>query len=123
MEPVFKKIYHSLRAKGRFIFSVEHPVMTSHQLSMKAGGVRQDWVVDRYFVTGQRTYPWLGVDVIKYHRTIEDYFQLLNNTGFQIVSLRESKPKLESFKDHKLYEQRCRIPLFLFFSGVKNENC
>jgi len=117
--PLFSKIYTCLRPGGELVFSVEHPVITSHQLSMKEGGARQDWLVDRYFYTGKREFNWLGAPVLKYHRTVEDFFQALRTAGFEILDLRESKPQKERFQNHKLYERRMRVPLFLFFKARK----
>jgi SAM-dependent methyltransferase len=116
---LFKQIFESLRSGGEFVFSVEHPVITSHQLSMKEGGARQDWLVDRYFFTGKREFNWLGAPVLKYHRTVEDYYQGLRGAGFQILDLRESRPQAELFSNRKLYERRMRVPLFLMFKASK----
>ncbi|PIQ23886.1 SAM-dependent methyltransferase [bacterium (Candidatus Blackallbacteria) CG17_big_fil_post_rev_8_21_14_2_50_48_46] len=119
IEALFAKIQTTLRKGGHFVFSVEHPVITSHQISMKEGGARQDWLVDRYFHTGKREYPWLGAPILKYHRTVEDYYQALRKSGFQILDLRESKPRPELFQNRKLYERRMRVPLFLLLKAEK----
>lgn len=55
----------------------------------------------------------------KYHRTVEDYFRLLQTTGFRIEELREAQPKRKNFYDTQTYERRKRIPLFLIFSTRK----
>jgi hypothetical protein len=55
--------------------------------------------------------------VEQHHRTIEDIYASLQETGFVIEQLRESRPRPEKFADKKLYERRRRIPLFLFLSG------
>jgi SAM-dependent methyltransferase len=117
LQSLFTKLLPALKQGGRFVFSVEHPVMTSHNESLEKSGKRSNWIVDNYFKTGQRQATWMGKDVIKYHRTVEDFFQMLQNTGFTILSLRESKPKLENFHDPLEYERRQRIPMFLFFSA------
>jgi SAM-dependent methyltransferase len=119
LNPLFAQIYQTLRPGGELVFSVEHPVITSHQLSMKEGGARQDWLVDRYFYTGKREFNWLGAPVLKYHRTVEDFFQALRKTGFTVCDLRESRPQKALFNNHKLYERRMRVPLFLFFKARK----
>jgi hypothetical protein len=94
-------------------------VITSHQVSLKQGANRQDWVVDRYFITGKRNVSWMGAQVLKYHRTVADYYQALKQSGFRIEDLQESKPQSSQFKDKKLFEKRSRIPLFLLFRAVK----
>jgi SAM-dependent methyltransferase len=47
-------VYQTLTHNGRFIFSVAHPVVTSCERSWQLSGVRQDWIVDSYFVPGPR---------------------------------------------------------------------
>ena len=117
IEPVFAKVFRSLVAGGRFIFSVEHPVITSCDRAWQSGGPRQDWIVDNYFEAGPRLTHWMGGQVIKYHHTIEDYFTALHLTGFVIDALRESRPQRTQFQGEATYERRKRIPLILFFSG------
>jgi len=117
LHDLFIKLHPALKQGGRLVFSVEHPVMTSHNESLEKSGKRSNWIVDNYFKTGQRQARWMGKDVIKYHRTVEDFFALLQATGFSILSLRESKPRLENFRDPLEFERRQRIPMFLFFSA------
>ena len=116
LHDLFTKLHPALKQGGRFVFSVEHPVLTSYNESLEISGKRSNWIVDNYFKTGQRQAKWMGKDVIKYHRTVEDFFTLLQGAGFTIRSLRESKPRLENFHDPLEYERRQRIPMFLFFS-------
>lgn len=120
LAPVFAKLYQALAGGGRFVFSVEHPVITSCDRGWPAGTLRQDWVVDDYFVTGARETAWLGGTVRKYHRTIEDYFGALQDAGFAVEQLRESRPRREQFADQQIYERRKRVPLFLFLAGRKD---
>ena len=119
IEPVFAKIYQVLVSGGRFIFSVEHPVITSCDRSGQTQTLRQDWIVDDYFETGPRQTHWMGGDVIKYHRTIEDYFMALRAAGFVVEALRESRPQRARFHDEATFERRKRIPLMLFFSAYR----
>lgn len=118
LQPIFERVYECLRPGGRFVFSTEHPVLTSHQVTQK-DHTRQDWVVDRYFQTGQRQISWLGGEVFKYHRTVEDFFMLLQETGFEVTHLRESRPRPELFEDSKLFERRSRVPLYLILGAKK----
>jgi SAM-dependent methyltransferase len=117
LAPVFAQVHRALADNGRFVFSVEHPVITSCNRGWPAGTLRQDWVVDDYFATGARESAWLGGTVRKYHRTVEDYFRALQDAGFVVEQLRESRPQREQFADAKTYERRRRIPLFLFLAG------
>ena len=116
IDDVFEKVYQSLKKGGRFIFSIEHPVITS---TLQKSGQRTNWIIDHYFSPGFREQQWLGTTVYKYHRTIEDYFTSLQKAGFSIKLLRESKPKRENFEHPETYNRRLRIPLFLFLSSTK----
>jgi len=115
---IFEQVRASLKPNGRFIFTVEHPVLTSHNEALvKTGGKRLNWIVDNYFLSGERDITWMGSNVLKYHRTIEDYFIKLQQAGFTIQHLREPRPQRELFADEAEYKRRMRIPLFLLLSG------
>ena len=117
---VFAKVYGALVAGGRLIFSVEHPVITSCNVARPDGtGKRAGWLVDDYFVSGPRIVKWMNGEVVKMHRTLEEYFLLLQRTGFAVETLRESCPQREYFADEAEYQRRQRIPLLLFLSGRK----
>jgi SAM-dependent methyltransferase len=113
------KVFQALVPGGVFVFSVEHPVITSCDRGWAVGTRRQDWLVDDYFTTGLRVTNWLGGTVQKYHRTIEDHFRVLQQSGFVIEQLREAQPQREHFQDQQTYERRKRIPLFLLLAARK----
>ena len=119
LRSVFAKVHDSLVPGGKFIFSVQHPVLTSSTKSAEGSGRRTDWVVDDYFSQGERAEPWIGKKVIKYHRTIEEYFQLMLQAGFAVDDFREGTPRAENFSSNEEYERRMRIPLVLMISGTK----
>ncbi len=113
---LFGNVHCSLVNNGQFIFSAEHPVITSSDKGWQAGTQRQDWVVDNYFDTGERITNWMGGDVRKYHRTLEDYFRVIQSAGFTVEHLREGRPQRENFITDETYQRRMRIPLFLIMS-------
>ena len=119
LQTVFDQAFSSLVNGGKLVFSVEHPVITSCARGWKADTPRQDWLVDDYFVTGERVTSWLGGTIIKYHRTVEDYFKMLQQAGFTIKEIREATPVRENFKDEAQFLRRQRIPLFLIMSAEK----
>ncbi len=113
------KIWQTLRPGGQLVFSVEHPVITSSNLA-GAKGVRQEWMVDNYFDTWLQVTEWMGGQIEKYHRTVEEYFSSLKRVGFLVEQLRESSPQRQYFQDEQTYLRRKRIPLFLFLAGRKS---
>ena len=115
---IFEKVYYSLVPSGRFIFSVEHPVISSSDRSQHVGR-REGWIVDNYFVTGARQTKAMDAKVIKYHRTLEEYFMDLRSADFQVDAVRESRPQPVMFIDEQAYERCMRIPRFLFFSASR----
>jgi SAM-dependent methyltransferase len=117
LEPVFARVRCALAPAGRFIFTVEHPVITSSDHAWQGRGHRQDWQVDDYFRRGRRETQWLGGRVVKFHRTVEDYVRLLQSAGFQLQTLREPEPDLEYFQSEAEFNRRQRIPLFLLVAG------
>ena len=115
---LFAQVFASLKPGGSFIFSAPHPVITASNKS--TGGPRQDWIVDDYFVPGERVLNWMQGQVIQYHRTIEDFFGTMQGSGFQVIALRESRPDPALFiDDPELLARRNRIPLFLLVAGEK----
>ncbi|MYL18586.1 methyltransferase domain-containing protein [Halobacillus litoralis] len=116
---VFQSVYQGLKPGGRFVFSVQHPLLTSTPAPSNQRGGRSDWVVDNYFHTGERKEHWIDHEVIKYHRPVEDYVQQLLQAGFRITGVKEGCPEPDAFLEKKEYERRMRIPLFLILGGEK----
>ena len=119
LQSVVKRVFNALVYGGRFVFSVEHPVITSCARGWDANTPRQDWLVDDYFVTGKRVTSWLGGTLVKYHRTVEEYYVILKRAGFCVEELREATPVLKNFESEDNFSRRRRIPLFLIMSACK----
>ena len=115
---VFAEVYKALRPEGRFILSVEHPIITSNFANLEKGQ-RTSWVVDDYFESGARVHTWLGEEITKYHHTLENWLNLFKDAGLHIETIRESRPDKANFQSVQEYERRLRIPLFLFISSLK----
>lgn len=118
LHAVFAMAREALAPRGRLVFSVEHPVITSCSRGW-SDGPRQDWIVDDYFVPGARETDWLGGKVTKYHRTLEDYWAALRSAGFVVDHIREGRPRRALFDDAGEYQRRARIPLFLIVAAHK----
>ena len=119
LEKLFRLISQTMTDNGKFVFSVQHPLTTASFASKAGGEKRGNWLVDDYFQQGARQEPWIGKTVVKYHRSIESYYNALMSAGFQVVSLQEGEPKMENFTDSKEFERRKRIPVVLIFSCRK----
>jgi SAM-dependent methyltransferase len=116
---VLRACRECLAPGGRLVFTVVHPVITSHDARESSTERRQNWVVDDYFVTGPRDQQWLGTKTVWHHRTVEDYVFELRNAGFALVNLRECAPRRERFDDDAEFERRRRIPLVLLLVGAR----
>lgn len=119
LETVFQQIHSALKPQGQFLFSVEHPVRTSSMHLPQQKGKKTSWMVDQYFELGPRDQPWMGSHVVKHHRSLEAYWNLINKAGFQVTSIHEGCPQKVHFTDEAEYERRKRIPLFLIMRATK----
>lgn len=103
---------------GRMVFTVVHPVITSHDARGGNDEERTSWVVDDYFSAGPREQDWLGGQVVWHHRTIEQYVASFQRAGFRLTTLSECPPRRERFGDDQAEcGRRMRIPLFLLLAG------
>ncbi|MFJ7406096.1 MULTISPECIES: class I SAM-dependent DNA methyltransferase [unclassified Lysinibacillus] len=121
LQGIFSAIYNTLVSNGKFIFSVQHPILTSSCKSAVPSAAKTDWIVDDYFNSGKRVEPWINKNIVKYHRTVEEYFQLLKHAGFTMRDMREGMPTIENFSSESEFQRRMRIPLFLMFSCEKEQ--
>jgi len=119
---LFQHVHKTLKEHGKFVFSVQHPLTTSSFLSKQKGDKRGNWIVDDYFLEGERKEPWIDEVVVKYHRTTEHYFQALTKAGFSVVALREGTPERAHFHNDEEFKRRLRIPVVLAFSCIKQKN-
>ncbi len=116
---VLRSCRSCLAPRGRVVFTVVHPVITSYDARESSKEQRQNWVVDDYFVAGPRDQQWLGTKTVWHHRTVEDYVTELRSAGFALVNLRECAPRRDCFDDDNEYERRRRIPLMLLIAGAR----
>jgi SAM-dependent methyltransferase len=119
IKAIFENVHKSLEENGKFVFSVQHPLTTSSFISKQSGDRRGNWIVDDYFLEGERKEPWIDQVVVKYHRTIEQYFKTLTECGFTVTDLREGTPVREHFSSEVEFTRRQRIPVVLVFSCRK----
>jgi SAM-dependent methyltransferase len=120
LEATLAACHECLAGGGRMVFTVVHPVVTSHDARDSDEERRTFWVVDDYFDESPRELDWLGERVVWHHRTVERYLSSFQRAGFRVTALSECAPRPERFGDELAeLERRRRIPLFLLLAGER----
>ena len=119
IEVVLHNCYEALKPGGRLIISVEHPVMTSMMGLQEQQVKKTSCTVGKYFESGPRHHHWMGGAVIKYHRSIEEYFMLIQQQGFLLTDLREGQAEEQYFTEKSAFERRKNLPRYLILKAVK----
>jgi ubiquinone/menaquinone biosynthesis C-methylase UbiE len=116
LRPVLRAVRVAVGGAGRLVFTVTHPVITSHD--NRVAGRRTSWTVDHYFEPGARHRAWFGKQVTWYHRTIESYVSAVIAAGFGIDAISECEPSevLLSDEPEELARRR-RVPLMLLVAA------
>jgi ubiquinone/menaquinone biosynthesis C-methylase UbiE len=118
---LLETVHRSLLPSARFVFSVEHPIFTAplnpEWLSDTYGQKR--WPVDHYMMEESRSTDWLTKGVIKYHRTVASYINLLVGLGFSIVRLEEWGPTEDEVGSRPNWAEERERPIFLLIAANK----
>lgn len=112
------RIHAALVPGGKLVFSVEHPIyMTPRHpgWSVDADG-HVTWPVDGYLEEGVRSTDWLAKGVIKQHRMIGTYLDLLLQAGFSLTRLIEWGPSKEQVAANPDWINERQRPFFLLIS-------
>jgi SAM-dependent methyltransferase len=119
LKRLLTEVHGALVSGGRFVFSVEHPIYSSaadEGWSVGARG-RRIWSIEGYLNEGVRSRDWLTKGVVKQHRTIGAYVNLLLGVGFELSYLEEWGPSEQQIaKWPALAEDRER-PAWLLISA------
>ena len=94
LDGLVSEVQRALVPGGRLVFSVEHPIFTAPAApgwSTDEAG-RKTWPVDRDLDEGPRSTDWLAKGVIKQHRTVATYLNLLLRRGFALSHVEEWGP-------------------------------
>ncbi len=113
IELIFNKIRLWLKQGGEFTFTVEHPICTSNP-SGETVEINNElyWVIKNYSDEASFNQSWFVDNVIKYHRKVSTYINLLIKAGFQIEKMFE--PTLDDnliINNEKLKIHKLRPPL------------
>jgi SAM-dependent methyltransferase len=122
LEGMLQVVYRALAPEGWLVFSVEHPIATAPTQPewITAADGHQTWPVDNYLSEGRRVTDWLAKGVIKQHRTIASYLNLLIDLGFAISRVVEWGPSSEQVAAHPEWANEAQRPAFLLVSARKN---
>ncbi|WP_336703599.1 methyltransferase domain-containing protein [Chryseobacterium indologenes] len=121
-DTIAQHIYKWLIPGGSFVFSIEHPVFTaegSQDWVYDKNGEKINWPVDRYFIEGKRNTTFLGENLIKYHRTLTSYLNILLQHGFTLKEIIEPEPSQEMLKEIPEMKEELRRPMMLLISVLK----
>ena len=113
------QVDRSLVRGGRLVFSVEHPIFTAPSdpnWSPNAAG-RNIWPVDGYLDEGPRSTNWLAQGVIKQHRTLATYINMLVGLGFSILYIEEWGPTEEQIAAQPNWADEQQRPPFLLVAA------
>lgn len=121
LEPVFEKVFRTLKPGGTFLFNIEHPIFTA--------GVNEDWLygedgtpaawpIDNYFYPGERQTIFLGQRVIKQHHTLTQILMGVIHAGFILEHIEEAQPPKEMMHIAGMKDEM-RRPMMLLVKARK----
>ncbi|KRE89383.1 SAM-dependent methyltransferase [Frateuria sp. Soil773] len=121
---LFNKIHRSLRGNGRLVFSVEHPILLAPSdpgwKKLESGSTI--WPLDGYLDEGPRTVNWLVNGVVKEHRTVASYLNLLIGSGYLLRALEEWGPSQAQIMEHPEWSLERNRPYFLLVSAQRGQD-
>ena len=122
LEGLLSRVRRAMVPGGQLVFSAEHPIYTAPRhpgWSSDTSG-RKVWPVESYLEEGPRTTDWLAKGVVKQHRTLGTYVNLLLRLGYTIRHLEEWSPTDAQIAVRpELAEERHR-PMFFLLSARRD---
>ena len=116
LDRLMAQVHHSLCPRGSLVFSVEHPIYTAPS---DPGWSRSTWPVDGYLDEGPRTTDWLAKGVVKQHRTVATYINMLLAAGFSISKIEEWAPTARQIKAEPSWALERERPSFLLIAAKR----
>ena len=90
----FREVFRVLQKRGLFVFCDVHPIADRGRIIRY--GKRRIWGISNYFDRKKRVWKWKTEGKVArfygYHRTIQDYFNLLVTEDFVIEKILEPEP-------------------------------
>ncbi len=115
LKALFAAAHRALVPGGHLVFSAEHPIYTAP--SHPGWSKDKTWPLDRYLEEGPRSTDWLAKGVIKQHRTIGTYLNLVLEAGFTLTHLEEWGPTDAQIAAHPEWATERQRPPFLLVSA------
>ena len=120
---ISRQVYDLLDDGGLFIFSEEHPMVTSHsggdRWTRDENGEKLHVNISNYGIEGERSTSWF-IDGIKiYHRTFSTIINTLVNVGFSIEQMIEPTPTPDILERYPDYYDLFHKPDFLILKVKK----
>jgi SAM-dependent methyltransferase len=117
---LFKTLYQALVPGASLVFSAEHPIYTAPR---NPGWIldenqQKTWPVDSYQAEGKRETHWLAEGVVKQHRMLGTYINLLIECGFVITHLNEWGPSRQQIAEWPALDEEKERPM-IFLMSVK----
>ena len=105
---VTEKVYRLLAPSGVFVFSQEHPLVTSHsggsRWTKNENGEKLHVNISNYGIEGERETEWFIGGIKIYHRTFSSIVNTLIKVGFTLEGMTEPLPTpdlLEKYPEHR----------------------
>lgn len=119
LDGLLARVAEALPIGGKLVCSVEHPLMTAPALQRwsKDEAGRPTWPVNGYLDEGLRQTDWLAKGVLKQHRTIATYLDLLRRNGLALTALVEWGPSAEQVSAHPEWRKERERPTFLLMAA------
>jgi len=119
LERLLSKVRQTLVQNGSLVFSVEHPIFTAPALPgwSSDGAGRKAWPISGYLDEGPRSTDWLTKGVIKHHRTLATYINLLLGVGFTLTHIEEWGPSAQQIRARPQLEIEHERPAFLLVAA------
>jgi SAM-dependent methyltransferase len=121
LDALMAQVHRSLKSGGALVVSVEHPMMTApvHAVWSADPDGRKTWPVSCYLEEGPRKTDWLTKGVVKQHRTIATYFNMLLSLRFDIRRVVEWGPSAEQVAERPDFAPERERPPFLLLAARK----
>lgn len=121
LSKLFATVHQALVNGGHFIFTAEHPIYTApkHQGWLVDNEGQKSWPINGYQQEGKRISNWLAEGVIKQHRMLGTYINLLVQQGFTIRYLNEWGPSAQQIADNPALDEEKERPMIFILAAQK----